>query len=104
LLPLGVSTLMHRDAAQELQSLKQQNGPALHVHGSANLIQPSWAHDLVDDFLLAIFPITLGTGQRLFAEGTTAVAFAARQVKTSLCEVIVASYKRAGGVQTGSYS
>ena len=95
---------MRGDVAQELQTLKQQDGPALQVHGSANLIQTLLKHDLVDEFLLMTFPITLGVGQRLFAEGTTAAAFTLRQVKTSSRGVIVAFYERAGEVQTGSFS
>ena len=98
------STLLRGDVARELQTLKQQDGPALQVHGSANLIQTLLKHDLVDEFLLMIFPITLGTGQRLFAEGATAAAFTLREVKTSARGVIVALYERSGDVQTGSIS
>jgi len=98
------STLLQGDVAQELQTLKQQDGPALQVHGSANLIQTLLKHDLVDEFLLMIFPITLGTGQRLFAEGAGAAAFTLREVKTSSLGVIVALYERTGEVQTGSFS
>jgi dihydrofolate reductase len=60
-------------------------------------------HELVDELWLKIFPITLGRGQRLFAEGTTAAAFTVREAKTSPRGVIVASYERAGEVQTGSF-
>ena len=98
------STLLQGDVARELQTLKQQDGPALQVHGSANLIQTLLKHDLVDEFLLMIFPLTLGTGQRLFAEGATAAAFTLREVKTSARGVIVALYERSGDVQTGSIS
>lgn len=98
------STLLQGDVARELQTLKQQDGPALQVHGSANLIQTLLKHDLVDEFLLMIFPLTLGTGQRLFAEGATAAAFTLREVKTSARGVIVALYERSGDVQTGSFS
>ncbi len=98
------STLLQGDVAQELQTLKQQDGPALQVHGSANLIQTLLKHDLVDELWLKIFPITLGTGKRLFAEGTNAAAFTLREVKTSSRGVIVASYERTGEVQTGSFS
>ncbi|HEV7128762.1 MAG TPA: dihydrofolate reductase family protein [Ktedonobacterales bacterium] len=98
------STLLRGDVAQELQTLKQQDAPALQVHGSANLVQTLLKHDLVDEFLLMIFPITLGTGQRLFAEGTIAAAFTLREVKTSSRGVIVAYYERAGAVQTGTFA
>jgi dihydrofolate reductase len=99
------STLLQGDVAQALQTLKQQDGPALQVHGSANLIQTLLSHDLVDEFLLMIFPITLGTGQRLFAGGTHAATFTLREAKTSSRGVIVASYERTGGeVQAGLFS
>jgi dihydrofolate reductase len=98
------STLLGGDVAQEIHTLKQQDGPALQVHGSANLIQTLLKHDLVDELLLMTFPITLGTGQRLFAEGTNAAAYTLREVKTSARGVIVAFYERTGEVQTGSFS
>lgn len=98
------STLLLGDVAQEIQTLKQQDGPALQVHGSANLIQTLLKHDLVDELLLMTFPITLGAGQRLFAEGTNAAAYTLRAVKTSARGVVVAFYERAGNVQTGSFS
>lgn len=98
------STLLRGDVTKEIHTLKQQDGPELQVHGSVNLIQTLLKHDLVDELWLKIFPITLGTGKRLFAEGTNAAAFTLREAKTSSCGVIVASYEQAGTVQTGSYS
>src|SRR5437763_7825541 len=97
------SVFLTSDVAEEIKKLKQQDGPELQVHGSSNLIQTLLKHDLVDEFWLKIFPIPLGRGQRLFAEGTTAAAFTLREAKTSPRGVIVASYERAGEVQTGSF-
>jgi dihydrofolate reductase len=74
------------------------------VHGSANLIQTLLKHDLVDEWWLKIFPITLGKGKRLFAEGTIPAAFPLREAKASPRGVIVVSYERAGEVQTGSFT
>jgi hypothetical protein len=51
---------------------------------------------------LKIFPITLGKGKRLFGEGTIPAAFTLREAKISPRGVIIASYGRAGDVQTGS--
>jgi dihydrofolate reductase len=98
------STLLQGDVAQEIHNLKQQDGPMLLVQGSANLIQTLLKHDLVDELSLSIFPITLGRGKRLFAEGTLPAAFTLREAKTSSRGVIVATYERAGAVQTGSFS
>jgi dihydrofolate reductase len=96
------STLLQGDVAQEIEKLKQQEGPPLQVHGSGNLIQTLLKHDLVDEWWLKIFPIMLGTGKRLFAEGTLPTAFTLRETKTSARGVIVASYVRVGTVQTAS--
>ena len=98
------STLLQGDVAQAIQALKGQGGPELQVHGSGNLIQTLLKHDLVDELWLKIFPITLGTGKRLFGEGTIPAAFRMREAKTSPSGVIVASYERAGEVQTGSWT
>ena len=98
------STLLQGDVAQAIQALKQQDGPELQAHGSGKLIQTLLKHDLVDELWLKIFPITLGTGKRLFGEGTIPAAFSLREVKASPSGVIVASYERAGAVQTGTWT
>lgn len=95
------STLLEGEVTQAVQALKQQDGPDLHVHGSVNLIQTLLKHDLVDELWLKIFPLTLGMGRRLLGEGTIPAAFTVRDVKVSPRGIIVASYERAGEVQTG---
>jgi dihydrofolate reductase len=97
------STFLKGNVAEELKKVKQGQGSDLQVHGSANLIQTLLKHDLVDEFWLKIFPVTLGPGKRLFAEGTLPAAFTLQETKTSPSGVIVASYKRAGDVKTGSF-
>jgi dihydrofolate reductase len=96
------SVLLKGDVVEEVKKLKAQDGPELQIHGSANLIQTFLKHDLVDELWLKIFPITLGTGKRLFAEGSIPAAFTLREAKISPKGVIIASYERAGDVQTGS--
>jgi dihydrofolate reductase len=93
--------LLSGDVAEKVQKLKSENGPDLHVWGSGNLIQTLLKHDLVDELWLKIFPITLGPGKRLFAEGTIASAFKLTGSKVSPLGVIVTDYKRAGEVKTG---
>jgi dihydrofolate reductase len=66
------------------------------------LIQTLLKHDLVDELWLKIFPITLGTGKKLFAEGTMPAAFKLTDSKVTPKGVIVANYERAGDVKTGS--
>jgi dihydrofolate reductase len=98
------STLVKGDIIQEIKELKQQSGLELQVHGSGNLIQTLLKHDLVDEFRLKIFPITLGIGKRLFGEGTIPAGFKLIDNKNSTTGVIVATYERAGEVKTGSFA
>lgn len=91
------------NVADEIQSIKQQAGPDLQVHGSGNLIQTLLAHDLVDEFWLKIFPVTLGVGKRLFDQGTIPASFTLVDSKSSPGGVMIANFKRAGEVKTGSF-
>lgn len=97
------SELIEGDVAARLKELKEQSGPMLQVHGSANMIQTLLKHDLVDELWLKIFPVTLGSGKRLFADGTAPAAFDLTNVTASPLGVIFANYKRAGDVKTGSF-
>jgi dihydrofolate reductase len=97
------SVFLSGNVVDEIRKLKQQDGPDLQVHGSANLIQTLLRHDLIDAFWLKIFPITLGMGKRLFAEGTIPAAFKVSESQLSPMGVIVAYYERAGDVQTGTF-
>ncbi len=92
------------NVVEEIKKLKAQGGPELQVYGSGNLIQTLLKHDLVDEFWLKIFPITLGRGKRLFAEGTIPAGFKMLESAISPNGVIVASYARAGEVKTGSFA
>jgi dihydrofolate reductase len=96
------SVLLSGNVAEKVKKLKSEDGPDLHVWGSGNLIQTLLKHDLVDELWLKIFPITLGPGKRLFAEGTIPAAFKLTDSKVSPLGVIFANYKRAGEVKTGS--
>lgn len=98
------SELIDGDVVAKLQELKQQDGPMLQVHGSGNMIQTLLKNDLVDELWLKIFPVTLGSGKRLFAEGTMPAAFELTSSETTPSGVIFANYKRAGGVKTGSFA
>ena len=96
------SQVIGADLIGEIRKLKAEDGPPLQVHGSGNLVQTLMKHDLVDEFWLKIFPITLGPGKRLFAEGTIPAAFRLLECEASPGGVIVASYVRDGEVKTGS--
>jgi dihydrofolate reductase len=97
------TVFLNRDIAEEIRQLKGQSGPDLQVHGSSHLIQTLLQHDLVDEFWLKIFPVTLGAGKRLFAQGTIPASFTLTDSKTSPSGVMVATLKRAGEVKTGSF-
>lgn len=98
------SELITSNVAAKIKDLKNTDGPMLQVHGSSNLIQTLLQNDLVDEFWLKIFPVTLGKGKRLFGNGTLPAAFKLIESKASPSGVIVASYKRAGKVKTGSFA
>ena len=98
------STLLSGDVVEEVRKLKQEDGPELQVHGSADFIQTLLKNDLVDELWLKIFPVTLGAGKRLFGEGTSPAAFKVVKSMTSPSGVIVASYQRSGDVKTGTFA
>jgi dihydrofolate reductase len=89
------------DIAEKVRQLKQQSGPDLHVYGSANLLQTLFKHDLVDELWLKIYPLTLGTGKKLFGDGTIPAAFKVTESQITPSGIIIANYERAGEVTTG---
>ncbi len=97
------SVFLNDDLPGRIQELKRQEGPELQVHGSSDLIQTLLKHDLVDEFWLKIFPVSLGRGKRLFGDGTMPASFELVGSKSSLLGVMVASFRRAGEVKTGSF-
>jgi len=98
------TVLLNGDVAEEVKKLKNSDGPELQVHGSGNFIQTLLKNDLVDELWLKIFPLTLGNGKKLFADGAIAAGFELIESKTSPKGVIFANYKRAGEVKTGSFA
>ncbi len=96
------SVFLSGDIAEGVANIKQQQGPDLNVWGSGNLIQTLIKHDLVDAFWLMIYPITLGSGKRLFADGTIPAAFKVTESKVTSNGVVVVNYERAGVITTGS--
>jgi dihydrofolate reductase len=97
------SVFLGADIAEQVTKLKQQPGPNLHIYGSANLLQTLMKHDLVDEFWLKIYPLTLGSGKRLFADGAIPAAFKVKEGHISPSGIIIVNYERAGEVTTGSY-
>jgi dihydrofolate reductase len=91
------------DVVAEIEKLKHQDGPMLQVYGSSNLLQTLLANDLADELWLKVFPVTLGKGKRLFGEGTIPAAFTLSDSQASPSGVIIASYRREGEVELGSF-
>jgi len=94
------SVFLNGDIAEKVAKIKQQQGPDLNVWGSGKLLQTLIKHDLVDTFWLMIYPITLGVGKRLFADGTIPAAFKVTEGTVTPDGVIVVNYERA--ITTGS--
>lgn len=84
--------------ASAIAALKQTPGPDLHVWGSGQLVQSLLKHDLVDVLWLMIYPLTLGAGKRLFAEGAIPAAFRVTDSRVTAKGVIVVTYERAGAI------
>ncbi len=97
--PSWENTIVIKDA-KEIKKLKDSDGPDLQVYGSADMIQTLMKRGLVDEFWLKIFPITLGTGKRLFEKGTIPASFKLFKSLITPSGVIIAYYKRAGEVKT----
>jgi len=91
------------DVPDEIRKLKSGNGPELQVHGSGNLIQTLLKNDLVDELWLKTFPVVLGAGKKLFADGAAPAGFNVEKTSVSPSGVVIATYKRAGEVKTGSF-
>jgi dihydrofolate reductase len=88
--------------ASEIPELKRSDGPELQVHGSANLVQTLMRHGLVDEFQLFVFPVTIGSGKRLFDDGTMPAGFTLAWSTVSSTGVMVGRYGSAGELETGS--
>lgn len=96
------SRLITGDVVPQLRALKEQEGPDLWVHGSGNLIQTLLANDLIDRMLLWTFPVTVGSGRRLFAEGTQPRSMRLVESKVSTTGVIIATYEPVGRLEVGT--
>jgi dihydrofolate reductase len=98
------SKLIEGDVADGVRALKEQDGPELQVHGSANLIQTLLEHGLVDEFRLKIFPLVLGKGKRLFDGGTVPAGLKLASSQVLPSGVIVADYRRDAEIKYGTFA
>lgn len=98
------STLIKDDVLKKITELKKQDGPEIQVHGSSDLIQTLLKNDLIDEFHVWTFPLSIGGGKRLFGEGAIPAGLKVLDCRTSTTGVIIATYKREGQVKTGSFA
>ena len=96
-LPWQNSTLLTGDAVQAVARLKQRPDQDLMILGSGALIRSLLPHQLIDEFMLLIHPLVLGTGHRLFPAGTAATLRLADSVTTTT-GVLIATFQAAGPV------
>lgn len=95
------SSLLKGDIAGEITALKAQDGGEIQVHGSGNLLQTLFAHDLVDTLRIWQFPVTLGSGKRLFAEGTRPRSFRLVDIEQNTMGAVLQVYERVGSLKYG---
>jgi len=98
------SVLIDGDAAEGIAELKREDGPELQVHGSGNLIQTLLRHNLVDQYRLWTFPLVIGSGKRLFSDGTIPAGLKLVDSKVSSTGVVIGTYEPAGEIVTGSFA
>jgi dihydrofolate reductase len=98
------SVLIEGDAAEGIAALKREDGPELQVHGSGDLIQTLMRHDLVDLYRLWVFPLVIGSGKRLFADGTAPSGLKLVDNQVSTTGVVIGTYEPAGEIVTGSFA
>jgi dihydrofolate reductase len=94
-LPWANSTLLRGDPAEAVAGLKEQPGKDVVVLGSGELVRTLMEHDLVDQYVLLIHPLMLGSGQRLFPEGTPPTPLRLTDSTTNTKGVIIATYETA---------
>jgi dihydrofolate reductase len=98
------SVLIEGDAAEGIAALKEEDGPELQVHGSGDLIQTLLRHGLIDQFRLWVFPLVIGSGKRLFSDGTIPAGLTLVDSTVSSTGVVIGTYEPAGEIVTGSFA
>jgi dihydrofolate reductase len=97
------STLIAGDVPQAVAELKKKPGREIQIHGSGRLAQSLMAHALIDEYRLWIFPVVLGKGRRLFADGAVPAAMKLVDHKVASTGVAVHVYRPAGRPTFGSF-
>jgi len=95
------STVLAGDVAAEIAKLKEQPGRELQIHGSGALAQTLFDAGLIDTIRLIVFPVVLGTGKRLFAEGRTPSSFRLADVRSTPAGVTIQTLELTGPPRYG---
>ena len=95
-LPWTNSTLLKGDAAKAVAGIKEQPGKDIGVLGSGELVQSLMQHDLIDSYMLLIHPLVLGSGRRLFRDGSPLAKLRLVDSVTTTTGVVIATYQAAG--------
>ena len=103
-LPWGPAVLLEGDVAEAVGELKRGDGPELQVHGSADLIQTLLRAGLIDRFRVLVYPVLVGSGKRLFADGVVPAALKLVSSSVSPTGVVMSVYEPAGEIVTGSFA
>lgn len=98
----GWSNSVFINSLADIKKLKESKGSGIQVWGSSELIQLLLKNDLVDELWLFMYPLTLGEGKKLFKDGPIPAAFTLTESVVTSDGVIMANYKRAGDVKTGT--
>jgi dihydrofolate reductase len=98
------SSLIEGDVPEEVKRLKDQAGTEIQVAGSQQLIQTLLEHDLIDEYRLWVFPVVLGTGKRLFADGSLPAKLNLVDTKPSSTGIAIHTYQAAGKPEYGSFA
>ena len=98
------SKLIEGEVPDGVRTLKDEDGPELQVHGSANLIQTLLEHELIDEFRLWTFPLVLGKGKRLFDGGTVPAGLDLVSSEVSSTGVTTVTYRTGAEIKYGSFA
>jgi dihydrofolate reductase len=88
----------------DIRKLKESDGPDIQVWGSSQLVHLLLENDLVDELRIMTYPLIVGEGKKVFADGAMPAALTLTKSSTGTSGVIVAWYKRAGDIKTGSFA
>ncbi|HMD16444.1 MAG TPA: dihydrofolate reductase family protein [Terriglobales bacterium] len=99
----GPAEALGQDVVAGIRRVKEKDGPQLIVWGSSTLTPVLLEHGLADEVMLLVFPVLLGKGKRIFADGTPPRELALVSTKAVSSGVIISTYRPSGPLRTGTY-